>query len=277
MGIDWDANAPDLVIASGRKAVPVALTLSSQRKLGSIDITQKDSSLRWNDKPFVCFIQNPKIKSDYFDLVAAPLHDDVKGDNVISTHAAPTRITDDILKKAKAEFDYSHLPDKKIAILIGGNSKTHSMAPDFAKNLFNLLMPAMRSGEYGFLITISRRTPPSIVDELQNYFNDENCVIWDGEGKNPYHAYLAHADFILVTEDSTSMLSDALTTGKPTYRLAMQGESKKFMRLYQNLKRRCGLTVFDGELKAWDYKPLNDAKKIADAINRQLNKRDYKL
>lgn len=248
-GIDWDADMPDLIIASGRKAVPVTLQF-------------KDA--------FTVFIQDPKIKSSYFDLVAAPLHDDVKGDNVIHTHGAPNRITDDLLKKAKSEFDLSYMPDKKIALLIGGNSKTHSMDSDFGYRLLDSLLLLMKSDDYGFLITMSRRTPDHIADHIRDLFNDSKSEIWDEHGKNPYHAYLAHADYILVTEDSTSMMSDALSTGKPTYRIPLNGGSEKFTMLYQNLKRRASLHVFDGELKAWDYKRLNDAKKIADVIKNKM-------
>lgn len=250
-GINWNDPTPDLIIASGRKAIPVALKFRGA---------------------FTVFIQDPKIKSSYFDLVAAPLHDEVKGDNVIHTTAAPNRITEELLEKAKLEFDFSYLPDKKIAILIGGNSKTHTMPDNFGYGLFEMLMPYMQSDDYGFLITVSRRTPDNIRMHLKDLFRNSNCEFWDGHGANPYHAYLAYADTILVTDDSTSMMSDALTTGKPSYRLPLQGGSEKFTRLYQNLKRRCLLKIFDGEFEKYDYKPLNDAKKIADEIKKHFDK-----
>lgn len=248
-GIDWNDDMPDLVIASGRKAVPVALQFPNA---------------------YTVFIQDPKIKTSNFDLVAAPQHDDVKGDNVIHTTAAPNRITDDLLQKAQSEFDFSPLPSKKIAILIGGNSKTHTMDDNFGYGLYESLLPYMQLDDYGFMITMSRRTPDNIANHIRDLFNDSKSVVWDGNGANPYHAFLAYADYILVTEDSTSMLSDALTTGKPVYKLPLQGGSEKFTRLYQNLKRRCLLKDFDGELKSWDYKPLNDAKKISDVIKEKM-------
>lgn len=250
-GIDWDAPAPDLIIASGRKAVPI---------IGYF----KDS--------FKVFIQNPKISLSHFDLVAIPEHDHIHGDNVIITRGAPNRITDELLNSEKNKIDVSHFPENKVAILIGGNSKTHSIPADFADRLYNDLMPLMRSGDYGFMVTVSRRTPDDIRDQLKNYFDGENCLFFDGEGENPYFAYLANADYILVTEDSTSMLSDALTTGTTTYRLPLQGGSEKFTRLYQSLKRRALLTEFKGAFEAKEYKPLNDAQKIADEIKKRFVK-----
>jgi len=256
-GIAWDDEdntpAPDLIIASGRKAVPVALHY---------------------DQAFTCFIQNPRINPKYFDLVVVPDHDDIgTAENIFYTRAAPNRITKQVLKTARESLDLSHLPKNKIAILIGGNSKSHSMPATFAQDLYAQLLPYLRMPDWGVMITASRRTPEPIFNALRNLFDMPNCVFWDGTGDNPYHAYLAWADYILVTEDSTSMISDALTTGAPSYRLPLVGGSEKFTRLYQNLKRRCRLDVFDGELKPIAYKPLNDAEKVADILKKRFERK----
>jgi mitochondrial fission protein ELM1 len=250
MGIDWDEEVePDIIIASGRKAVPVALRFKNA---------------------FTVFLQNPRVNPQNFDLCAIPEHDNIAGKNVILTKGAPNRITPEILDKARQNFDFSYLPDKKIAVLIGGNSKTHKLPDNFALKLYEDLMPYMQSGDYGILISASRRTPDHVHTALRNFFNTTQCEVWSGDGRNPYHAYLAHADYILVTEDSTSMLSDALTTGKPTYRLALNGGSEKFDFLYRSLKRRTMLKTFDGELETWDYKRLNDAQYVANEIKKRF-------
>jgi len=248
-GIDWNAPEPDIVIAAGRKAVPATLHFKNSFKV---------------------FLQDPKVNPKNFDLVAAPLHDNLRGDNVLSTYAAPNRVTEEHLKKAKNDFDFSHLPKTKIAVLIGGNSKSHTMDSSFSYALFEQLMPYLQSDEYGIMMTVSRRTPPQIYNHLKDLFSTPNCDFWDGKGENPYFGYLAWADYILVTEDSTSMISDALSTGTPAYRLPMRGGSEKFSHLYQNLKRRCMFKEFDGELKPYDYKPLRDAQKIADEIKKRI-------
>lgn len=250
-GIDWYDPQPDLIIASGRKAVPVALQFQ---------------------KAFTVFLQDPKISPDNFDLVAAPAHDQLEGKNVIPTTAAPNRVTPALLKEALTEFDFSALPSKKIAVLIGGNSKTHTMPDDFAVRLYTQLDRYLQSDEYGFLATVSRRTPTPIITELKTVFERGNSFFWDGTGSNPYHAYLADADFILVTEDSTSMLSDACSTGKPVYRLSLEGGSAKFDRLYKALEKRCGLRLFEGELETWTYEPLDDAQLVADNIRKAFAK-----
>jgi mitochondrial fission protein ELM1 len=51
-------------------------------------------------------------------------------------------------------------------------------------------------------------------------------IVWDGNGENPYFAFLAAADAILVTEDSTNLATDAAATGKPLFVLPMAGEAR---------------------------------------------------
>jgi mitochondrial fission protein ELM1 len=248
-GIDWNEPAPDIIIASGRKSIPIVLKYPSVFKV---------------------FIQNPKINTNHFDIVAAPMHDNLRGKNVITTIAAPNLITPILLNNAKKQFDLPQLTGKKIAILIGGNSKTHTMPSHFAYSLFEKLLPYLESDDYSVMVTASRRTPPSIRAELQTLFSTKNCMFWDGAGQNPYFGYLAAADYILVTEDSTSMLSDACSTGKPVYRIPLSGGSSKFNMLYSALENRCGLKIFDGNLETWTYEPLQDAKMIADEIKKSF-------
>jgi mitochondrial fission protein ELM1 len=252
------APYPDIVIASGRKAIPVALNVPNAFKV---------------------YVQDPRINPKYFDLVAIPCHDKTRGDNVIVTNAAPNRITPHSLEQESEKFisQFDHLPPKKISLLIGGNSKTHTMPDDFAQSLFQQLLPLIRSDDYGFLITVSRRTPHKIMKQLQSLFSTPNCFFWDGTGDNPYHAFLANANIILATEDSTSMLSDALTAGKPTYRVSLQGQSAKFDRLYKNLESTGGLRVFEGKIDEWTYPPLNDAQMVADEIKKYFAKNDTSL
>jgi hypothetical protein len=252
-GDKLDEPWPDIVIASGRKAVSACLAIP---------------------RAFKVFIQNPRIDPKYFDLLAIPAHDDVISENVMITKGAPNRINDNLLSKARDKFkgQFAHLPDKKIAVMIGGNSKTHAMPDGFAQDLFKSLTPYIQSGDYGFLITCSRRTPDMIKHQIEQLFASSNCITWNGQGNNPYHAYLAMADILMVTEDSTSMLSDALTTGKPTYRLRLDGGSPKFDRLYKTLSDHGGLRIFEGNLEQWTYEPLNDAKMVADEIKKHFAK-----
>ena len=103
---------------------------------------------------------------------------------------------------------------------------------------------------------------------LQEGLKHDNIYFWDGSGDNPYFTFLALAKSIIVTEDSVSMISDALSTGKPTYLAALEGDSPKFKRFYDNLTRhnKVKYLTADTTLPSYSYAPLQDAQKIAKAI-----------
>ena len=96
-----------------------------------------------------------------------------------------------------------------------------------------------------------------------------SASIWDGAGDNPYFAYLAFADAILVTADSVSMISEAAATGKPVHILAVDGGSAKFARFHQLMQRAGVIRPFAGSLESWSY-PIPDDTARAGAAVRAL-------
>lgn len=246
---------PDLVIASGRKAVAASRYI--KKKSGG--------------KTFTVQIQDPKCAASNFDLVAVPYHDHMRGDNVIVTDGAPNRITFEKLERAKEKFSnlFAPLPAPRIAVLIGGNSRTHKMTPSIMQNL----VAQLKGLNGSLMITASRRTGEDNLRILQEGLKDTGAFIWDGVGKNPYHGMLAWADHILVTSDSVSMISDAGTTGKPVHIIPLEGSSKRFNKFHTHMEEIGVTKLFTGNLETWDYEPIFDANKIAIAIKEAMQKR----
>ena len=257
---------PDLVIAAGRKAVAPARFIRKAAR-----------AYEGNDC-FTVFLQDPKCKTNDFDMVCAPKHDELDGANVLTTVASPNRISEALLKAAKAEFSYLGTPPApRIAVLIGGNSKSHQIT----KALCEKMVRDLKALDGSLMVTTSRRTPEALRAYVTKQLSAPDNHIWDGSGHNPYMGYLAHADVIIVTSDSASMLSDACSTGKPVYRYDLDGGSEKFTRLYRNLEAHGALKPFpseikQGKLEVWAYEPLNDVAKIANAIGTALKKRNNK-
>ena len=240
---------PDLVLASGRKAIAAARYI-------------KKSS---GGQSFTVQIQDPRIDPNNFDLVAVPHHDPTRGENVVVTDAAPNRITQEKLDSAIEAFPHlKALPSPRIAILIGGTSKAYTMSAAVTEKLAQQL----KALDGSLMITPSRRTGAENEAILKKALPD--AYIWNGGGENPYFAMLALADFILVTADSASMISDACSSGKPTYVIALEGGHPRIDKLHKHLIDSGVLRVFDGKLAPYDYTPLKDAKKIADAIIERL-------
>jgi len=116
------------------------------------------------------------------------------------------------------------------------------------------------------------RTPKRIIDLAINEFDSNNFVV-NSVNKQAYLSALALATCIVVTCDSTSMISEAATSGKPIF-VAHMGSKKnnyRFKKFFQ-LFKEMGITRELGErVQNWTYNKLNEAERIAAMINNKLN------
>lgn len=83
-----EAPWPRLVISIGRRSVPIALAI---KRLS-------------HPHAFALHIQNPKVPARLFDLIAAPVHDNFEGPNVIVTFGAVHSVTESRLAEEAARF-----------------------------------------------------------------------------------------------------------------------------------------------------------------------------
>lgn len=245
---------PDIVIAAGRKAVMAALAI---KKLS-------------NGTTFVIFLQDPKIPSSNFDIVIAPSHDKVAGNNTIHTIVGLHNVTPAKIDEHKKMFEkkYQHLPQPRIGVLIGGNSKTHNLTEDATLKLAQNLMSLAEKG-HGVMVTASRRTGKRNLEILKNILNISRVNLYTGpkDGTNPYFGILGWADILMVTEDSVSMVSEAISTGKPVYIIPMKGSSAKFERFHTSLLDTGITRIFDGKtIEKWEYTPPNDMAQLKEKI-----------
>ena len=103
-------------------------------------------------------------------------------------------------------------------------------------------------------------------------------MVWDGTGANPYYAYLAIADAVLVSADSVSMVSEAGATGKPVHVFALKPRfggrgDVKFARFHAAM-RAAGITrPFTGRIESWSYRPLDDTARAGAALRELVLER----
>ena len=120
------------------------------------------------------------------------------------------------------------------------------------------------------------RTPKSIIKKAKDYFAQNQVVIEDVD-KKAYLSALKLADHILVTCDSTSMISEAAITGKPIYVAQMPTIKRNkrfedFFKLFESLKI---IKNLDTVIHSWDYQKLDEANKISTYLKKKLNKYDF--
>lgn len=245
---------PRLVISIGRRSVPMALAV--KRLSGA----------------FALHIQNPKVPARLFDLVAAPVHDNFEGPNVITTFGAVHGVTPERLAEAGKPFAprIEHLPHPRVAVLLGGESQAFSFPPEVATGFGAKLAILARETGGSLLVTPSRRTRADTLAALANALEDVPHYIWDGVGDNPYFAYLSLADAVVVTEDSVNMVTEAAGTGKPVYVQSLPGRSTRLSRFHALMRDRGATRPFEGHLESWSYTQINDTELVASAVRRAL-------
>lgn len=253
---------PDLVVASGRQSIAAALYV-------------RDQSRRAGQRTITVFVQNPGISPSHFDLVIAPEHDRVTGSNVLSTRGALHRITRAKLEEGAAKFAprFAHLPRPYLGVLIGGANASYALGVLEMTRLAESLKRAAQDTGGSLLITPSRRTGSDNVAILRSVLSATPSFIWDGEGDNPYFGLMGLADYLIVTSDSVSMVSEAVATGKPVYvfglpqRAGASRKSRKFARFHEGMLRQGWTRLFEGSPTDWDRPSLeNETVRAAEAV-----------
>ncbi|MBQ3758407.1 MAG: mitochondrial fission ELM1 family protein [Synergistaceae bacterium] len=154
-----------------------------------------------------------------FNYAIVPKHDkpDLKSGNVITTLGAPNHIYAPSLKDiASHYFAGKDLEGHKVvAILIGGSDANYRINSRWAKDILTQLRD-IRDAK--FLITTSRRTGEGVEETVEEIFagnpNLEYMFLYSRTpNQNSITAILGAATHVLVTEDSVSMVSEAVTAG----------------------------------------------------------------
>ena len=250
---------PDIWIAAGRATLPLSTRVR-----------------RWSGgETFVVQTQDPRTALEPFDLVIPPAHDRLAGPKVFSITGAPNRLTAERLaaelERFRARID--PLPRPRVALIVGGTSRAFDLPPARAAEMGAEIRRAVARAGGSVLVSFTRRTPEAAQRVLTDALAPLPGWIWDGTGENPYFAFLAAADAILVTEDSTNLATDAAATGTPVHVLSMPGGSEKFSRFHADLYQRGVARPFNGNLETWAYAPLDETNRAAQELLRRFDAR----
>ena len=251
----------NIVISCGRKSVLPSIYLKNKFKNKIMNI----------------HIQDPKVSLNNFDYIIAPEHDDLKGKNVLSSKGAIHYLTNEELDENENYLKPRINSEKKIvAFIIGGPTKYYNYEEKVIDKIFLKINDNFLKNNYQAIIIPSIRTPKSIIKKAQDYFVQGQVVI-DNVDKKAYLSALRLADHIVVTCDSTSMISEAAITGKPIYVAQMPTTKKNerfenFFKLFESLKI---IKNLDTVIDSWNYQKLNEANKISRYLKNKLNEYDF--
>lgn len=212
---------PDLVIAVGRRSVPVARWIRRQSG-GRTRLVQ---------------IGRPRAPTSLFDLVVTtPQYSVSSAPNVVEL---PLPMATPAQAPAAGEFEA--LPRPRIVALVGGPTTAFTLDADAARLLHGRLEAMAKAWQGSLLVTTSRRTPDAVATLLLGTYGvpARTFGFGAGTGPSPYPRLLAAGDVFVVTADSASMLADAVATGRPVFAFARPAPADTFP-LSWRIHRRFG-------------------------------------
>ncbi len=271
---------PDIVIASGFSAEATAASLKRQSG-GKIFTTQ---------------LSLPGRKSLNYDVQAVPNLDphlmggkltkivNAISDSIILTTGVPHKVTEALLQEGKEQWEYrfNDLPEKKIAVLLGGDTRHGEFTGQEAKRLAEMVDQFAKENDFGVIITNSRRTS----DEATQAFYDNITAPsylhhWDRDIGNPYLGLLAIADVIMPTSDSLSMCSEACFTQKPVLILDNKDSTSILHQIVMNQLEDQGYAkkFTDHDLEGPPPLPpkrLDEAARVAEFAMERFERKQHK-
>jgi len=229
-GIDRESSSelsapwPDLVITAGRRNEPVARWI----------LKQSGGTTR------LVHIGRPWAPLDVFSLiVTTPQYFLPDRSNVLKNHLPLHGVMSGRLNEAANAWRqrFAHLARPYTAVLIGGDSGPFVFTAEKGRRLGRLVNSMALHDGGSLLVTDSARTPGLAFDAFQHELSVPAYIhCWADSGEaNPYLAYLALADRLVVTGESMSMLTEASFTCKPLY-IFDPGDTRSWWRHAYNFR-----------------------------------------
>ena len=242
----------DIIISCGRKSVIPSIYL------------KKNS----NKKIINIHIQNPKVSLNNFNYIIAPEHDGISGKNVISSKGALHYLTIEEIEKSRDYLQNKSNTKKDILTLIlGGPTKYYNYSTQNIKSIFSNIKNLTEKNNLHLIVIPSNRTPLETVSLAKSELMKDTTII-ETVDKKAYLSALCLAKYIVVTCDSSSMISEAALTGKPVYVAMIEAKRndkrfKEFRKLFENMNI---LRKLDDKLETWSYEKLDEANRVSKLI-----------
>jgi len=199
-----DSSWPDLLLAAGGRNVSFARRVKAAS----------------GGKTRIVFLGAPYARLADFDLIVTTAQWRLPTlPNVLHTllplNWPETEALDAAAERWRPEL--ADLPRPWLCVAVGGTSTSFFLRPADAARLAAHINDICRETGGAALITTSRRTPAEVADALANGLTAPHRLYrWrPNDDANPYLGFLALADRYLVTNESASMIADALQTGRP--------------------------------------------------------------
>jgi mitochondrial fission protein ELM1 len=208
---------PDIVIGIGYRSAPVARWIVAESGGKALNIR----------------LGRPRTELSLYDLViTTPQYGLPPGANVreLPLPLVAPSLEEVALIRARWAPKLSHLPRPWTAVLLGGPTQHMGFDDHVAAEIGDRLQTYAAQAGGSLLITTSPRSPATLPQFIARKVTAPHLLhAWQADADNPYFAFLAEADRVIVTSDSMSMAADAAAFDKPLYiyELPWLGRAKK--------------------------------------------------
>ena len=196
---------PDLILAIGRRSVPVGRWIKQQS----------------GGRAKLVLLGHPRVSPSLFDLVITTRQYPVPpGANVVLLPLAMSRFSTLPQPSSKEAEWLANLPRPRRLMAVGGATKYWRLSAE------QVIAAAERlqARDGSLLVATSRRTDPEVISALRTTLRPGSPLI---DGAFPrFPVLLGAADEIYVTGDSISMLSEAILAGKPVGLIPIEQDDK---------------------------------------------------
>ena len=129
----------------------------------------------------------------------------------------------------------------------------------------------LKKHNFQLVVIPSMRTPLNTIHYAKEFFGENHTIIMDVD-KKAYLSALGLSENIVVTCDSSSMISEAALTGKPIYvaNILPKKNDKRFQN-FRNLFRELNITRNLGEeIENWNYEKLDETNRVAKILKSKI-------
>jgi len=251
----------DLIVSTGGKTSFINILLSKLYNIPNIYC----SSLR-------------RLKPELFSYIVTINYNDTYA-NALYFDIAPLKI------KYNAEHATSFLNKLKLdsnqkiwSILIGGSTKTCKFKESEFIDMINKIIKKAKTENVKVLLTTSRRTPKYVETYIEkmhkNYDNLAYFVLYNKKPEKVMGLFLQVSNIIFSTEDSTSMITEAIYSKKPT--ITIKPKNNNPQKSFKSLIKRsiankfiysCYINEIDGlDIDSIKFNMYNDDDNIKNFI-----------
>ncbi len=263
------AASADFIISAGSSLTPLNLCVARDNRAKSIVILKPVF-------PFHLF---------KYDLALIPAHDQgLIPEKAMRILLAPARMDTDGMEASAAALAPSLRDPERIrwSVFWGGTTRKFRIGLEDTKKVFFILDKVAEKLDGDYAVTTSRRTS----EEGEKFFKDEvsrakacqlMVVAREDSRREVVPGMMALGQVLIVTEDSVSMISEAIRSGRKVIVLKLDSAAlpSKHRRFHQVLSREAGVTLTDiaGLEAALMKQEAGERTALADRENEILKKK----